>query len=470
MIWTIAKKEIHETLISLRFALLFVLAVIFIPISLYTNHRAYLSRLADQQQIEQRNQDYVRKLRPAQIFTNPNFTLDVYWPPAPASVFAAGFEEAHPRHLVVGKHSVEFGAPLDVRSSSGLFGSIDYLFIVQFIFSLFAVLLSFDAITREKEHGTLRSILSNPLGRAALVSGKLLGGYSALAIPLLVAFLTGIIVLAVAGLNVFSGDFSVRAGWILTSSLLYIAVFFLLGLLVSCLVSSTYAALVVSLAVWLTAALVLPRAASLASQLWKPVTSRQATWLQKLAAVNSIEQDKGRALQELADRAWVTNTNGNKVPGDDWPQKRRAVAMPYEERAAQVVKRIEDEYHRRKAGQRRLGLSLARFSPAGSLANFVTEMADTGIGAEERFIFEADRYRETLTHELFGKFYRDVFPGGGVSMGTSGLINPADLPAFRLARPRISQSLSAADLAILLVWFLATATLTYGALARYDVR
>ena len=200
MIWVIALKEIRENILSLRFMLLLLLAVIFIPSSLYTNYRAYLTRLNDQQQIVKNNNDYLRKLRATQIFTTPNFTVDVYWPPSPASVFSAGFEETHPRHLVVGKSSVEYGAPLDVQSSSVLFGSMDYLFVVQFIFSLFAVLLSFDAITREKENGTLRTILANPLGRAALATGKLLGGYLTLAIPLILAFLVGVAVLAVAGI------------------------------------------------------------------------------------------------------------------------------------------------------------------------------------------------------------------------------------------------------------------------------
>lgn len=469
MVWTIAQKEIRENLLSLRFVLLFLLAVAFIPSSLYTNNRAYLSRLADQQQIEQNNRAYLRKLKPTQVFTNPNFTLDVYWPQAPTSVFAAGFEDVHPRHLVVGKNSVEYGAPLDVQSSSGLFGSIDYLFVVQFIFSLFAVLLSFDAITREKENGTLRTILSNSVGRALLATGKLLGGYITLAIPLLVAFLIGILILEVSGLNIFSGDLLARAAWILASSLLYIAVFFLLGLLVSSLVSSTYSALVLSLALWLTAVLVLPRTASLAAQLWRPVKSRQVTWLEKVSTENSIELEKGRALEE-AQKGWTLDKEGRKVEPDSWAKERNEIAVPYEERASEATRRIEEDYQRRKAQQRSLGLNLARLSPAGAFVNFATEMSSTGIREEERFMAEAERYREVLRREVFSKIQRDVYPGGGVSMGMRGMINPATIPEFRMYRAHVRDSLRGTDITILLVWFLAAAALTYGALARYDVR
>ncbi len=342
MIWVVARKEIHENLISLRFLLLFVLAMALIPSSLYTEYRAYLARVAEQRQIEERNRDYLRQLRVSQIFTNPNFAIDVYWPPAATSVFASGYEEEHPRHLVVGQHSVEYGAPLEVRQLAGLFGAIDYLFVVQFIFSLFAVLLSFDAITREKESGTLRSMLSNSLSRAAVASGKLLGGYATLAIPLLVAFMMGMAMLAAAGLNVFAGDFVARASWILTSSLAYIAVFFALGLLVSSLVLSTYSALVISLAFWLIGVVVMPRTAALVSQLAKPVESRQAAWLAKLAAANSIEQEKGRALQELVNRVGVLDKEG-----------RRIRARTGRNSAARWPRRTRNERRRLSSGSRR---------------------------------------------------------------------------------------------------------------------
>ncbi|MEK7407476.1 MAG: ABC transporter permease subunit [Acidobacteriota bacterium] len=462
MLWTIARKEIHENLISPRFLLLVLLALVFIPSSLYTNYRAYLRRLAEQQQIEQRNRDYVRKLSTAQVFTTPNLSFDVYWPPAPAAVFVSGLEEEHPRHLLVTKHSVEYGAPLDVKQLAGLFGAIDYLFVAQFVFSLFAILLSFDAITREKESGTLRSMLANPLSRAALATGKLVGGYAVLGAALVVAFGAGMVLLAATGMDVLAGEFAARAGWILAGSLVFIAVFFLMGLLVSSVASTTYTSLVVSLALWLSAVLVAPRAAALASQLVKPVPSRQTAWLEKLAVKESLEREKGSALEELRRRV-------GSVPHEDWMRRRAPVAQVYEERTAQAVRQIEEGWQRRKAEQQSLGLALARLSPAGALVNFATEMAGTGSGVEERFQAQAERYREVLSRELFSKIFWDSRPGG-VSMGTLAPINPAALPEFRLRRPGLAESFQGTDLAILLGWFLVLTGAIYRALERYDVR
>ena len=97
-------------------------------------------------------------------------------------------------------------------------------------------------------------------------------------------------------------------------------------------------------------------------------------------------------------------------------------------------------------------------------------MSGTGTLTEDRFMGDADRYQEVLRRELFSKIYRDVLPGGGVTMGMRGPINMARLPEFRMASIRTRDSVRAMDLAILLCWFAAAAFSTYVALWRYDVR
>ncbi len=468
--WTIAKKEIHENLVSLRFVLLLALAVVFIPASLYTNYRTYQARLADQRQVESRNGEMVRALQVTQIFTNPSFSVDVYWAPAAASVYASGFGGIHPRHLVVGRQGVEYGAPLDEQSSVGLFGSIDYLFIVELIFSLFAILLSFDAITREKESGTLRTILANRVSRGALAAGKLLGGYVTLALPLVVAFLAGLVVLAAAGLDVFAADFLARTGWVLAASLLYVAVFFMLGLLVSSLVASSYAALVLSLAFWVLAVLVVPRAGSLLAQLARPVKSGQVVWLEKLAASAGIDAERGRALEGVwkgLEAARGPITDRDPV---DWGKERAAAVAPFEERRAALLARLDEDHRRQQAAQRQLGLSFARLSPAGAVVSFVTEVAQTGLEAEGRFEAEAARYRQVLSAEVFDRIFVDMFPGGQMKMGLLRPIDLRTLPEFRLHPAPVRDTLRGVDLAILLAWFLGAGALVFRALGRYDVR
>ena len=44
--------------------------------------------------------------------------------------------------------------------------------------SLMAILFSYDAVSGERERGTLRLLLTNSLSRPALIAAKWLGGYS----------------------------------------------------------------------------------------------------------------------------------------------------------------------------------------------------------------------------------------------------------------------------------------------------
>ncbi len=456
---TIARKEIQEGLLSARFVLLLVLALALIPASLYTNYRSYETRKSDQVEMQRRSMDQLRGLSATQLFTNPDLAVDVYLPPVPSSAFATGFEEAHPRHVLVGRHGVEYGAPLEVNPSLGLFGGLDYLFVVQLLFSLFAVLLSFDAVTREKEAGTLRSILANPVSRASLAAGKFLGGFTMVALPLVVAFVAGLLALALAGLDLSAEGFLARSAWILVSSLLYVAVFFLLGLLVSTLTRTTYAALVVSLALWLLAVLVLPRSALLVARLARPVESRQAVLLEKTAALADIERAKGEALQTVYDQ-----------DPDTWQDQRDGIVGPFDQREDETAHKIDEQQRVRVGAQRALALAVARLSPTGSLVSFVTEMAGTGLSAEQRFLSDAESYQETLHRELFSKVFMDTLPGGTIRMGADPSLDIQSIPELRNHPPGPLQSLRIADLAMLAGWGLVLALGAFVALARYDVR
>jgi ABC-type transport system involved in multi-copper enzyme maturation permease subunit len=55
------------------------------------------------------------------------------------------------------------------------FFSIDFVDIAAIIFSLLALLFSYDVFTREKEDGTLKLQMANSVGRSRFLAGKVLG-------------------------------------------------------------------------------------------------------------------------------------------------------------------------------------------------------------------------------------------------------------------------------------------------------
>ena len=59
------------------------------------------------------------------------------------------------------------------------------------VISLIALLFASDVISGEKESGTLRAMLANRLPRDSILMGKIGGGFLALWMPFLLAFLLG---------------------------------------------------------------------------------------------------------------------------------------------------------------------------------------------------------------------------------------------------------------------------------------
>ena len=64
-----------------------------------------------------------------------------------------------------------------------LLGYLDFLFLVGTVFSLLALLFTFDAVAGEREAGTLRITLANSLPRDLFLWSKLIGGYIVFVVP-----------------------------------------------------------------------------------------------------------------------------------------------------------------------------------------------------------------------------------------------------------------------------------------------
>src|SRR5207237_3006120 len=69
-----------------------------------------------------------------------------------------------------------------------------------FVIPIFAVVVTFDAISKERVQGTLDLLLSRPASRVGTLLGKFLGTFTAVAVPVTLVTLVGIAVLtAVSG-------------------------------------------------------------------------------------------------------------------------------------------------------------------------------------------------------------------------------------------------------------------------------
>ena len=153
MFRVLLQKEIHDSLLSLRFTVALILCLILIPVGMYVNLKDYEKRLNSYQQS---TQIYQRE-HPIENSVSRGGAKG-FRKPSLFSIFSVGLEY----HLPTTVHSnpedgISFSNDRGVDNPhSMLLGKIDLLFNVSIVISLLALLFTFSSVTGEKEMGTLK--------------------------------------------------------------------------------------------------------------------------------------------------------------------------------------------------------------------------------------------------------------------------------------------------------------------------
>ena len=272
MLMTLIQKEIMHHILSIRFVALLLMCLLLVPLTLHINYRNYLQTQVNYQESVKLS-SAENEEKPPDI-PHPNMEVSkLFLQPSPLSVFAKGLEESLPSYLGMTRNGVKQGstALADAPLTSAL-GNLDFLFIVSTVFSLLALLFTFDAVAGEREAGTLRITLANALPRDLFLWSKLIGGYIVFVVPFLVSFLLGLLLLVSQGFPLGEPDIFLRVFGLTLISLLYIAVFFGIGTVISTYLDNSKTALIIAFTVWVLAVLITPRAGFLTAKLIAPDT------------------------------------------------------------------------------------------------------------------------------------------------------------------------------------------------------
>ncbi|MDI6719602.1 MAG: ABC transporter permease subunit [Methanomicrobiales archaeon] len=134
-----------------------------------------------------------------------------------------------------------------------------FMFMASEIGTLGAILgiaMGFDLISREKETRSLKSLLSHPVYRDEIVNGKALGGVLALAFAMGAGFLVSLAVLLIFSIVPGIGELSAIA-LLGAVSVVYLLSFFAVALLMSTVSSESGNALIYSLVIFFTLAVLM---------------------------------------------------------------------------------------------------------------------------------------------------------------------------------------------------------------------
>ena len=406
MLMTLIQKEMMHHILSVRFIALLLMCLLLVPLTLSTNYRNYRQNLVDYHKA-------VKLTNIEETTMNPGMPLDpdvevskLFLKPTPLSVFANGLSDALPSYLGMTRNGITQGVPALVSSLSYLLGHLDFLFVVGTVFSLLALLFTFDAVAGEREAGTLRITLANALPRDLFLWSKLIGGYVVFVVPFLVSLLFGLLILVWQGFPLGEPEIFPRVLGLTFISLLYIGVFFAIGTGISTYLDNSKTALIVAFTVWVFAVLITPRVGFLAAKLIAPTRTSQSVYMTKKA----MRDDFNAALKEEEDKMIMEVPRDEKgyiqISGEI-SKKINERMKPFEEEYRSKFQnhsnKLDRNYKRETERQEQVGQMLSRLTPTSSLIYITTNLTQTGKAKRSTYFQTGDRYHEMLYTDLFSK-------------------------------------------------------------------
>lgn len=416
MTWTIARKEIVSNLLSYKFFIVLLLMVVLVFTSFFIMHRDFKNRLADYQ---------ITRPKPGEPIA--------LIPPNPLSIFAKGLDEALTRSFEVDVTGITVRA--GQKSGNIIFSFFpapDFLYVVRVVLSLVALLFGFDQVSQEKEKGTLRLMLANTVSRAKILSGKWLGNFLSLAVPFMLVTLLGIVFLSLDPDIHFSSGHILKLLLIFVMTLVYIAFFLSLGILISTLTKRAASSIVILLFIWALLVFIIPNLGTLLAR--------------QMVNVPSV-----RALSEKRQQVWTREVLLSIKGEGSWAEHFRTISEEND--------RLEEDYRIRFNRLVNLSKNINRLSPAASFVYAVTDIAGTGIEEESHLKREVVRYKDSIIQDIISSIFSDS--------------RTKEYPAFRYNCRTLSDVFAQGalfDVAWLVFFNILFFTLSYFAFVKYDVR
>lgn len=465
MLKNVVQKEILDNIISPKFVFTFLLCTILIVISVYTGISNYRADLKEYNSAVALNKKNLEGQPSWGALAGVGTKLTK--PPQVLSTIITGIQDAVGRNATV---NIAYDPTLidskyDSNPVFAIFGPLDLTLIVKIVLSLFAILFTFDAIVGEKERGTLKLTLSNRVPRDQVILGKAIGSFFSLLVPLVIPFLIGLIMLNVfPDISLSGGDWA-RIGLIFLFFLLYLSVFFTLGLFVSSRTNRSSSSLFILLFIWVTFIFVIPKAAVIVSSHLNPVPSVHEVNSQKDAFLQEIQASAPKLLQEWRE----------KNPSEDTPEYqekfRNFLTEMQQDLTAQIDAKnaqIIEDFQAKRRGQQMLALNLSRVSPASALTFGALSLGKTGIHEHERFLNSIKAYKPVFTKWVNAKMME--------SIDFDNVQQPKpvldDMPQHEFVPMGLGESFTLAlpDLVVMVLMIIVLFVGAFVSFLRYDIR
>jgi ABC-2 type transport system permease protein len=300
-------------------------------------------------------------------------------PAAPMASLAAGQSDVYPGYLKVTARNVDalvtgdqVAHPLAVAS-----GHFDVAFVILFLYPLLVFAISFDLTAGERDRGTLRMVLAQPVGLRDVVAGKVIAR----------AVLLGVPVIIIPILAASNAAPPLLAAWT-AAVVAYGLIWHGIALIVNARGWNAATNALVLAGIWLLFAIVGPATINLIIDLRYPMPSRVTAAVQARAATQEATVQGNRELgQFLQDHPTSSNVGREGM---------RQFAMLQAARDRQIAERlqaVETAFEQQLQRQQRLASWLSVLSPTMVAQGVLLETAGTGRTRFEHFNAAASRFQ-----------------------------------------------------------------------------
>ena len=498
-LWLIIQREFVSNVLTSRFMIGFIVCLISTAAAVFVQVEDYEKRLSayhvavQEHQEETRTWDLYSQINP-KAHRKPNLL----------SIFNVGTEKSGADMV-----SIELATPIWEREAQkqgsdnpflSIFLSVDVIFVFKIVLSALAILFAYNTISGEREDGTLKLVLSNPIPRDVLVLGKYLGGVLSLFPIVMISFTVGVVIASASPATAFDGDSLLRLIMVLIVSLLYVSTCYLLGMLLSIWTKEAATTLILSMFIWGILTIVHSNIAIFAvekfppykpqseqevrqqvQKIWEDFKAERDAYVLKeighkypLAAVSYEEYDGQITMGIDMSSPWelgfkefytikpVHNANFSKfreILGYQEPLR-----IDYANKAEEILKRREEVSEQ----NRQFAKNLSRLSFTDAYRFAIGAITDTDRKSYNDFTRQSRGYKRQIIDYLAGK---NAFSARAWFSSDKGTAEFADLPVFQHRHNAVSECLSRAlaDIFILLAWNIILFMSAYLSFLRYEM-
>jgi ABC-type transport system involved in multi-copper enzyme maturation permease subunit len=488
MLSTLITHELKNIFFSPKFSLTLSVVSILMLLSVVVGINQYSNSVRQFETTTNLVQQEMREARGWMTLNNK-----VLRKPDPMQIFVSGVNNDIGR--ITGINSFQ-GVKLSHSTYSddpvyAVFRFVDFSFIVTVVFSLLAILFTYDAVNGEAERGTLQLTFSNAVPRTRYILAKFIGSWLGLVIPLFIPMLISALLLML--LNVpMTQDLWLKVISLFGASILYLTFFVALGIFLSTMTKRSSSSFLFALVTWVCLVFIVPRAsATVAGQIitiptvaeieaqhdafskerwsqYEGVMSEK--WKTRNAPTQGMEKDEREAFREEHMWEWMEE--------DD--RDRKQVQKDID---AFMLKANEDQRNK-KAEQENLALSLSRISPSSAFQLAAMNLAGTDIALKTRYedalnayriVFNTYKDKKQKEGGGMGGIRIEVNSDTGVKIDTGrekGVLDTSDMPQFDHPQHSFRDAITPAivDFGILGMFSMLAFAGAFVRFLRYDVR